>query len=154
MTPSSDGTLYVAYTLVDPSGDLPEDAIAFAFADDGVHIYDGSTREPSGVRWAWDAISDVDGMRDSADPDDMELLCVTVRGVGDLQFECNDSKQLTALFRGEHHSSQARQRLGSNTAAKLATEVSPTSTNRFNGAITGVPVAKEWREDGPQQHCW
>ena len=151
MTPSSDGTLYVAYTLVDPSGDLPEDAIAFAFADDGVHIYDGSTREPSGVRWAWDAISDVDGIRDSADPDDMELLCVTVGGVGDLQFECNDSKQLTAFFRGEHR--PARQRLGSSTAAKPATfaNVSPTSTNRFNNAITGVPVAKEWREDGEQQ---
>ena len=92
--------LSYAYTLVDPSGELPEDAIAFSFQADGVHVHDGLTREHVNIVWPWHALRSIEGVRDSEDPEDMELVFLTVKEVGDIQLECNNAAQMAGLFNG------------------------------------------------------
>ena len=99
--------MHSAFTLHDPSGELPEDAIAFSLAADGLHVHDmhaaaiaavGSDDGEHVFTWAWHRITRAEGVRDSPDPTDMELLSLDILGVGNVQFECNDAKTLAALI--------------------------------------------------------
>jgi potassium channel subfamily K len=86
-----------AFVLDDPTGDLPEDSVGFSFGEGGVEVVDGETQEHHCL-WAWDAVYGVLPIRDSDDPTDMELFCMTVVGVGALQLECNDAFALAKAF--------------------------------------------------------
>ena len=88
-----------AFTLYDPSSELPEDSIGFRFEEDGVHLHDGENGEHVGV-WAWERLLGAEDLRDSEDPTDMELVSVEVEGLGTVQVECNDASALARLFNG------------------------------------------------------
>lgn len=85
------------FMLHDPTGDLPEDAATFVLGRDGLSVHDGTSDELS-CTWAWARITHAEGVRDSADPTDMELLSLDVTGIGNLQFECDDARKLAALI--------------------------------------------------------
>jgi potassium channel subfamily K, other eukaryote len=97
MTSPSSSIYYYAFVLDDPTGDLPEDSVGFSFSERGVKVVDGETQEHHCL-WAWDAVYGVLPIRDSDDPTDMELFCISVLGVGNLQLECNDAFALAKAF--------------------------------------------------------
>jgi potassium channel subfamily K, other eukaryote len=103
-----------AFTLHDPSSELPEDSIGFRFEEDGVHLHDGENGEHVGV-WAWERLLGAEGLRDSEDPTDMELVSVEVDGLGTVQVECNDASALARLFNG-HAADGAAGGVGGGTA--------------------------------------
>jgi len=71
--------------------------VGFSFGEGGVEVVDGETQEHHCL-WAWATVYGVLPIRDSYDPTDMELFCMTVVGVGDLQLECNDAFALAKAF--------------------------------------------------------
>ena len=75
---TNDADIYLLYTLVDPSDELPEDEIGLRIRPLGMEWIDTSTREVT-TMWKWDSVGNFDGLADAKNPDDMDILMVTYK---------------------------------------------------------------------------
>eukprot|EP00937_MAST-01D_sp_MAST-1D-sp2_P006443 g6443.t1 len=86
--------VFLLYTLVDPTGEMPEDEVGMRATVQGVEFITTHTDRQSRelvMAWKWPSIQTFDGYADAESPDDMEVLTLVAGATGtEFQFECEN----------------------------------------------------------------
>ena len=96
--------LVSCYSYMDPTGRLPEE-IGILLDQRGVSVFSSETKQQIFDVWAWNRIG-VTGIVEHEDDDEedggedeMDLVSVEVRGIGEFQFECDDGEATVKSFK-------------------------------------------------------
>ena len=84
------------FTVADPTRILPDD-IGFRMTQAGVEVVAAVNRNTVLFTWPWHAIFSISGQH-SADPTDMDTFSLSVQGVGEFMFECDDCSVTQGIF--------------------------------------------------------